>query len=274
MRRSIPAGSQFENRGAREFRRSRGAARIPSRGPGAADFANHGVQLWRGHVKYAEPRHVSFWARVEVSVQFQAVVAGAIFRQRRHHCKLRCESKTRTGAARTRNTRLRGSKTCRDECLDAPLKAGSVFPIAILVEASRRPAWRSGYGRGPERRRAPVVRGHRRRARRAKATWSSCEIRPMENFSARDSTPERERSVVITERGQTTMKRVSRIVHRALRFSLCALSPGAAADKKRNRRRRPSNRMLDQYISQRAGRPRPGSRRRIARIDLVPCARA
>ena len=32
--------------------------------------ANHGVQLWRGHVKYAGTRQASFWARVEVTVQY------------------------------------------------------------------------------------------------------------------------------------------------------------------------------------------------------------
>ncbi|MDP9054993.1 MAG: flagellar basal body P-ring formation chaperone FlgA [Acidobacteriota bacterium] len=37
--------------------------------------SNHGVQLWRGEVTYAETRRVSLWARVEVTLHYKAVVA-------------------------------------------------------------------------------------------------------------------------------------------------------------------------------------------------------
>ena len=52
-----------------------GAMEFPLTGLEPATFPGRGVQLWRGHVRYAESRQFAIWARVEVTMEYRAVVA-------------------------------------------------------------------------------------------------------------------------------------------------------------------------------------------------------
>jgi flagella basal body P-ring formation protein FlgA len=92
------------------------------------------VQLWRGHVRYAETRLFAVWARVGVTVKFTAVVAGK---------DLAADAAIDAGSLRvemltgmlqreklaTRIEEVQGRLPRR------ALKAGSAIPIAILAEA-------------------------------------------------------------------------------------------------------------------------------------------
>jgi flagella basal body P-ring formation protein FlgA len=102
--------------------------------------ANHGVQLWRGHVRYAQTRQASVWARVKVTVQYQAVVAGKDLAQDSPISagSLRMESRTGPLESEEPATRI---EDVQGRIPRRALKAGSVVPVAILVDA---PAVRRG----------------------------------------------------------------------------------------------------------------------------------
>jgi flagella basal body P-ring formation protein FlgA len=95
--------------------------------------SNHGVQLWRGDVIYAETRHISIWARVEVMAQYQAVVAtkdlpaGAVI----DAGSLRVE--TGTGPLEREKSASR-VEDVRGRIVKHAVKAGAPIPLAILAE--------------------------------------------------------------------------------------------------------------------------------------------
>src|ERR1035441_5596083 len=76
MRHSLPADATLKIIELAKFDVPAGLLEFPIEGLELPAPANPGVQLWRGHVKYAETRQASVWARVEIAVQYQAVVAG------------------------------------------------------------------------------------------------------------------------------------------------------------------------------------------------------
>jgi flagella basal body P-ring formation protein FlgA len=102
--------------------------------------SSHGVQLWRGHVTYAETRHASVWARVEVTVQYQAVVAVRDLPQDNPigAGALRMESRTGTLEREKPATRI---EDALGRIPRRALKAGSLIPLSILADA---PAVRKG----------------------------------------------------------------------------------------------------------------------------------
>jgi flagella basal body P-ring formation protein FlgA len=96
--------------------------------------ANHGVQFWRGHVRYAETRQASVWARVEITVQYRAVVAEKDLPQDNPISadSLRVESRTGPLEREKPATRI---EDVQGRIPRHALKAGSVVPIAILADA-------------------------------------------------------------------------------------------------------------------------------------------
>jgi flagella basal body P-ring formation protein FlgA len=95
--------------------------------------SNHRVQLWRGDVTYAETRHTSIWARVEVTAQYKAVVAtkdlsaGAPI----DDSSLRIE--TRSGPL-AREKPANSIEDVRGRILKRAIKAGAPIPLAVLAE--------------------------------------------------------------------------------------------------------------------------------------------
>jgi flagella basal body P-ring formation protein FlgA len=102
--------------------------------------ATHGVQLWRGHVRYAETRLLAVWARVEVSVKFTAVVAGKDLAANVpiDADSLRVETITGPMPREKSATRI---EDVQGRLPKRALRAGSAIPIAVLAEA---PAVRKG----------------------------------------------------------------------------------------------------------------------------------
>jgi flagella basal body P-ring formation protein FlgA len=140
MRKSLPTEASLKIVELAKLDVPAGPLEFPIEGLEPPAPLSHGVQLWRGHVTYAETRHASVWARVEVTVQYQAVVAvqdlpvdnpiGA--------GSLRLE--TRTGPLE----REKPATRIEDVLGRIPrraLKAGSPIPLALLADA---PAVRKG----------------------------------------------------------------------------------------------------------------------------------
>ena len=140
MRRSLPAEAVLKIVELASFDVPAGLLEFPIEGLEPPAPANYGVQLWRGHVKYAGTRQASFWARVEVTVKYQAVVAeqdlpldkpiGA--------GSLRMESRIGPLEREKPATRI---EDVMGRIPRRSLKAGSIIPLAILADA---PAVRRG----------------------------------------------------------------------------------------------------------------------------------
>jgi flagella basal body P-ring formation protein FlgA len=134
MRRSLPAEAVLKIVELESLDIPGGALEFPLETLEPATAATHGVQLWRGHVRYAETRLFAVWARVGVTVKFTAVVAGK---------DLAADAAIDAGSLRvemltgmlqreklaTRIEEVQGRLPRR------ALKAGSAIPIAILAEA-------------------------------------------------------------------------------------------------------------------------------------------
>jgi len=102
--------------------------------------ATHGVQLWRGRVRYAETRQVAVWARVEVTLKFMAVVVGKDLPADAPIDAGSLRVETLTGPLQREKFATR-IEDVRGRLPKRALKAGSAIPIAILAEA---PAVRKG----------------------------------------------------------------------------------------------------------------------------------
>jgi flagella basal body P-ring formation protein FlgA len=134
MRRSLPAGAALKIVELANVDVPKGLLEFPIEGLEPPIASNRGVQLWRGHVKYAETRQASVWARVEVTVTFTAVVAGR---------DLPADTPIKPGSLRieTRTGRVEREKSAaRIEEVQGRIPrravpAGSVIPIAILADA-------------------------------------------------------------------------------------------------------------------------------------------
>jgi flagella basal body P-ring formation protein FlgA len=140
MRRSLPTEAVLKIVELAQSDVPAGQLEFPIEGLEPSAPAGHGVQLWRGHVTYAETRHASVWARVEVTVQYQAVVAvqdlppdnplGA--------GSLRIESRTGPLEREKPATRI---EDVLGRIPRRAVKAGSMIPLGILADA---PAVRKG----------------------------------------------------------------------------------------------------------------------------------
>jgi flagella basal body P-ring formation protein FlgA len=102
--------------------------------------ANHGVQVWRGHVRYAETRLLAVSARVELTVKFMAVVAGKDLPADAPIDAGSLRVETMTGMLQREKLATR-IEDVQGRLPKRALKVGSAIPIAVLVEA---PAVRKG----------------------------------------------------------------------------------------------------------------------------------
>jgi flagella basal body P-ring formation protein FlgA len=133
MRRSLPADAMLKIVELANFDVPAGLLEFPIEGLESLSAVNHGVQLWHGHMKYAETRQLSYWARVEVTVKFTAVIAGKDLALGAPISAASLRIETRTGSLEreppaTRIEDVQGRVPKRE------LKAGSVIPIGILAD--------------------------------------------------------------------------------------------------------------------------------------------
>lgn len=137
MRRSLPAEADLKIVELESLDVPAGLLEFPI---GGLEPPSQGVQLWRGYMKYAETRHVSLWARVEVTVKFTAVVAGKDLPVDAPIGAGSLRMETRTGGLE----REKPATRIEDVVGHIPkraVKAGAVVPIAVLADA---PAVRKG----------------------------------------------------------------------------------------------------------------------------------
>ncbi len=98
------------------------------------------MQLWRGHVRYAETRLLAVWARVEVTAKFTAVVAGKDLPADAPIDAASLRVETLTGPIQREKLATR-IEDVQGRIPKHALKGGSAIPVAILAEA---PAVRKG----------------------------------------------------------------------------------------------------------------------------------
>jgi flagella basal body P-ring formation protein FlgA len=134
MRRSLPPDAALKIIELANFDVPAGRLEFPGEGLEPPSAANHGVQLWRGHIKYAETRQASFWARVEVSVQFIAVVAATDLPANTPISAASVRLETRTGPIQREKLATR-MEDLQGRMLKRALPAGSVIPVAALAVA-------------------------------------------------------------------------------------------------------------------------------------------
>jgi flagella basal body P-ring formation protein FlgA len=134
MRRTLPADASLKIAELAPVDVPAGSAEFPIEGMEPPPPSSHGVQLWRGYIKYAETRRMSVWARVEVTIKVTAVVADHDLPQgvTISAASLRVESRTapldRTVPA-TRIEEVAGHMPKRS------LQAGSFVPLNALTDA-------------------------------------------------------------------------------------------------------------------------------------------
>ena len=140
MRRSLPAEAVLKIVELQSLDIPAGMLEFPIETLEPTAVAMHGVQLWRGHVRYAETRLLAVSARVEVSMKFTAVVAGKDLAANApiDADSLRIETMTGPIPREKSATRI---EDVQGRLPKRALKAGSAIPIAILAEA---PAVRKG----------------------------------------------------------------------------------------------------------------------------------
>lgn len=137
MRRSLPAEANLKIVELESLDVPAGLLEFPVE---ALEPPNHGVQLWRGDVKYAETRHISLWARVEVTMKFSAVVAGKDLPVDVPIGAGSLRMETRTGPLEREKPATR-IEDVAGRIPKRALQAGAVIPIAVLADA---PAVRKG----------------------------------------------------------------------------------------------------------------------------------
>jgi flagella basal body P-ring formation protein FlgA len=134
MRRSLPPNATLRIVEMAGFDVPVGALEFPLEGLEPLSPVNRGVQLWRGSVKYAETRQLAFWARVELAVQYLAVVAGKDLPPNVPISADSVRVETRTGPLE-RETPATRLEEVRGHLPRRAVKTGSVIPLAILTDA-------------------------------------------------------------------------------------------------------------------------------------------
>jgi flagella basal body P-ring formation protein FlgA len=140
MRRSLPAEAVLKIVELESLDIPVGTLEFPLEALEPTAIATHGVQLWRGHVKYAETRLLAVSARVEVTVKFTAVVAGKDLAANAPIDAGSLRIETLTGMVQREKLATR-IEDVQGRLPKRALKAGSAIAIAILVEP---PAVRKG----------------------------------------------------------------------------------------------------------------------------------
>jgi flagella basal body P-ring formation protein FlgA len=140
MRRSLPPEAVLKIVELESLDIPAGALEFPIETLEPSAVATHGVQLWRGRVRYAETRLLAVSARVEVTVKFTVVVAAKDLPANApiDAGSLRVETMTSMLQREKLATRI---EDVQGRLPKRALKAGSAIPIAILAEA---PAVRRG----------------------------------------------------------------------------------------------------------------------------------
>ena len=134
MRRSLPADATLRIVEMANFDVPVGPLEFPLEALEPPGTLNRGVQLWRGTVKYAETRRLAVWARVEVAVEFVAVVAGKDLLPNVPISVDSVRIETRTGPLEREKPASR-IEDVRGRLPKRAVKAGSVIPLAILADA-------------------------------------------------------------------------------------------------------------------------------------------
>jgi flagella basal body P-ring formation protein FlgA len=140
MRRSLPPEAALKIVELQSLEIPEGLIEFPVETLEPPATATQGVQLWRGHVKYAESRQVSLWARVEVTVKFTAVIANKDLPPDTPINAGSLRMETRTGPLEREKPATRIEEV-QGRMLKRAVRAGSVIPLAVLAEA---PAVRKG----------------------------------------------------------------------------------------------------------------------------------
>ncbi len=134
MRRTLPAEAELKIVELAGIDVPAGTVEFPVEGIEPATPSSHGVQLWRGYVRYAETRRVAVWARVEVRLKVTAVVTdrdlpqGVTISAAALRIETRMTPFDRVVPA-TRIVEVAGRMPKRS------LQAGSIVPLNVLEEA-------------------------------------------------------------------------------------------------------------------------------------------
>lgn len=132
MRRSLPPEATLKIVETAKFAVPAGVLEFPVEGLEPATPAGHGVQLWRGHVKFAESRQVTWWARVEVTTSYTAIIAARdlpAYTPIVASC-LRVETLTGPLERAKLATRI---EDVEGRVPNRALTAGSIIPLAVLT---------------------------------------------------------------------------------------------------------------------------------------------
>ena len=140
MRRSLPtqAGLKIIEHSTGEV--PAGQLEFPIGGLEPANPATPDRQLWRGYVKYAETRKVAWWAQVQITVRFTAVVVKTDLTANAVINPASLGTEERTGSL-PRERFAAHIEEVSGRILKRPLKAGEPVPLAFLGDA---PAVRRG----------------------------------------------------------------------------------------------------------------------------------
>jgi flagella basal body P-ring formation protein FlgA len=134
MRKSLPDGTSVRIVELQKVSVPAGVLEFPLESLEPATPASPSVQLWRGHIRYAESRQMPAWARVEVQARFTAVVAlediaaGAVIRPG----SVRVE--TRTGSIQREPVAPRVEDVA-GRVARRTIRAGAFVPVSALAEA-------------------------------------------------------------------------------------------------------------------------------------------
>jgi flagella basal body P-ring formation protein FlgA len=134
MRRALPAEAELKIIELAATDVPVGTVEFPVEGIEPPTPFGHGVQLWRGYVKYAETRRVPVWARVEVTVRVTAVVAVRDLPQGATISAASLQIETRTVPF----DRLIPATRIEDVAGRMPkrsLQAGAIVPLNLLADA-------------------------------------------------------------------------------------------------------------------------------------------
>ena len=133
MRRVLPADASLKIVELPKIDVPAGELEFPVEGLEPPTPATPGTQLWRGYVKYAETRRSPFWARVQVTMRFTAVVADRDLPLNKaiNAASLRIE--TRTGPLQREQTAVR-IEDVSGRVPRRALKAGAPIPLALLMD--------------------------------------------------------------------------------------------------------------------------------------------
>jgi flagella basal body P-ring formation protein FlgA len=140
MRRSLPPESELRILERATFDVPSGQLEFPIDGLQPPNPSSPGAQLWRGYVRYAETRKLAYWAQVQVTVRYTAVVANKDLAANIAISAASLRTETLTGPVSRERIAAR-IEDVTGRVLKRPLKAGVQVPQALLTDL---PAVRRG----------------------------------------------------------------------------------------------------------------------------------